>query len=201
MPGNRRGRKPPGIKARAITRREAELQRAVTAGRVPAPVIAPACLSPLPRYRPRDPQTPDDPREFTFLAEDRKKGTGPFCRNGPEGASSHKRVLSPFPTHTPSPTTRPTTGIASRPRTSPGNSPTWTKTRSGPSSDRHPPRPTQSRRGEGPCASQDLPHASRATSPAARGQTGKFPPKSGSKTGWGAPQRGGLAAPPLRYSP
>jgi len=25
----------------------------------------------------------------------RKKGTGPFCRNGPEGAS-HKRVLSPF---------------------------------------------------------------------------------------------------------
>jgi len=26
----------------------------------------------------------------------REKGTGPFCRNGPEGAS-HKRVLSPFP--------------------------------------------------------------------------------------------------------
>ena len=25
----------------------------------------------------------------------RKKGTGPFCRNGPSGAS-HKRVLSPF---------------------------------------------------------------------------------------------------------
>ena len=25
----------------------------------------------------------------------REKGTGPFCRNGPEGAS-HKRVLSPF---------------------------------------------------------------------------------------------------------
>jgi RNA polymerase sigma-70 factor, ECF subfamily len=26
---------------------------------------------------------------------DRKKGSGPFCRNGPEGAS-HKRVLTPF---------------------------------------------------------------------------------------------------------